>query len=260
MQTDKSSKTIEFNQNPPQFEEDYFSTEFFEKARASWKHFEYYVLGLKKIIGHRPLMLLDVGCAKGFLVEATLLHGMFSYGCDISNYILHKSPKRIRGLLIRASAEYLPFRKSSFDIVTLIALIEHLHRPEQALEQALFTLKKNGFLVITTPVPGGAAHHGDSTHINVKEPKHWISVMKTLGFFVKPFYRFYTFQASRNSLVRNLVRLDAVCYFAGFLSSKKDGIFMLVGLKRNLHLMERFSLICIPIYQMLSKFIPSKIL
>lgn len=50
-----------------------------------------------------------------------------------------------------ASAYRLPFNDSTYDIVALIEVLEHLQYPENALEEAYRVLKSNGKLIISIP-------------------------------------------------------------------------------------------------------------
>jgi 2-polyprenyl-3-methyl-5-hydroxy-6-metoxy-1,4-benzoquinol methylase len=46
-----------------------------------------------------------------------------------------------------------------FDTILLLAVIEHLIHPENILRQIPFLLRKNGYLVVTTPTPSGNYFH-----------------------------------------------------------------------------------------------------
>ena len=63
--------------------------------------------------------ILDVGCAKGFLVKDLRARqpGLEAYGLDLSDYALrHAEPEAAR-YLVRGTCEALPFRDASFDVV-----------------------------------------------------------------------------------------------------------------------------------------------
>jgi len=70
--------------------------------------------------GLQPGMrVLDVGCAKGFLVKdlMTVCPGLEAFGLDISLYALMNCERDVVGRLHLGSAERLPFPDSSFDCV-----------------------------------------------------------------------------------------------------------------------------------------------
>jgi SAM-dependent methyltransferase len=83
--------------------------------------------------------VLDVGCAKGFLLHDLLVHipGLLVAGLDISEYALDTAMPDLRGRLIRGSADELPFADNSFDVVLAINVIHNLvlDRCKQALRE-----------------------------------------------------------------------------------------------------------------------------
>ena len=79
----------------------------------------------------RPGMrVLDVGCAKGFLVKdlADALPGLDVYGLDLSEYALTHAHPDATGRLLRGSADRLPFGDRAFDLVVSINTIHNLDR------------------------------------------------------------------------------------------------------------------------------------
>lgn len=88
------------------------------------------------IIAHwnlRPGMkVLDVGCAKGFLVKDFMkaCPGLEAFGIDISSYaVTHCEPESV-GRLHIGVATSLPFPDKSFDAVVCINTLHNLHRDE----------------------------------------------------------------------------------------------------------------------------------
>ena len=75
--------------------------------------------------------VLDVGCAKGFLVKDLMLvcPGLRVYGLDVSEYALRSAEPEARGRLVRGTADQLPFRAGAFDVVLCINVIHNLDRP-----------------------------------------------------------------------------------------------------------------------------------
>jgi SAM-dependent methyltransferase len=89
-------------------------------ARDSVAHF-----GLKA--GDR---VLDVGCAKGFLVRdlMAVCPGLRVYGLDISEYALTHCEPEIAGRLVRGTADQLPFASGAFQAVLCVNVIHNLER------------------------------------------------------------------------------------------------------------------------------------
>jgi len=94
--------------------------------------------------------VLDLGCG----YDANFLSFIakkidFSVGIDLHPNLKlnHKKIKLIKG---RVDAK-LPVKSNQFDIVTSLAVIEHLKSPKTMLKEAKRVLKKGGVLIITTP-------------------------------------------------------------------------------------------------------------
>ena len=79
--------------------------------------------------GLRPgQRVLDVGCAKAFLVKDLMLvcPGLTVYGLDISHYALTHAEPEAAGRLVLGTADALPFRSGTFDAVLCINVVHNL--------------------------------------------------------------------------------------------------------------------------------------
>ena len=76
--------------------------------------------------------VLDVGCAKGFLVKDLMgaCPGIEAFGLDISEYALRHCELEVVGRLILGSADALPFPDNSFSAVISINTIHNFERPD----------------------------------------------------------------------------------------------------------------------------------
>ena len=72
--------------------------------------------------------VLDVGCAKGFLVKDLLALGIDAYGVDVSRYALMHCEPEVVGRLQLGSADSLPFPDRSFAAVLSLNTIHNLSR------------------------------------------------------------------------------------------------------------------------------------
>jgi cyclopropane fatty-acyl-phospholipid synthase-like methyltransferase len=79
--------------------------------------------------------VLDVGCAKGFLVKdlADVCPGLQIYGLDISHYALTHAHQDVQGRVVRGSCDALPFGDQIFDAVICINTIHNLEPAECAV-------------------------------------------------------------------------------------------------------------------------------
>ena len=88
------------------------------------------------VVGHFGLQagnrVLDVGCAKGFLVKDLMrvCPGLDAFGLDVSEYALRRCEPEVVGRLHLGSATRLPFPDGSFQAVISINTIHNLDRTD----------------------------------------------------------------------------------------------------------------------------------
>jgi SAM-dependent methyltransferase len=70
--------------------------------------------------------VLDVGCAKGYLVYLLRQRGIEAYGVDWSEYAIAHANPDVRPYLRRASALELPFGDREFALAVTFDVLEHL--------------------------------------------------------------------------------------------------------------------------------------
>lgn len=96
----------------------------------------------------RGSRLLDIGCALGFFLEVAQRQGWDVYGIEISEFAHRFSQERLGQERIKKSVRM--FSQNSFDLVTMVEVIEHLPSPSEALRQINKILKDDGILFIQT--------------------------------------------------------------------------------------------------------------
>ena len=88
----------------------------------------------KDIIEHFNLKpgdrVLDVGCAKGFLVKDLLAEGIDAYGLDISEYAVMNCEAEVVGRIHQGNGNHLPFPDNSFDCVLSLNTVHNFKRDE----------------------------------------------------------------------------------------------------------------------------------
>lgn len=103
---------------------------------------------------------LDIGCgATGYtVIEGVKKNNWTAIGADISLQAMIRA-KRLadkqktgdRTGFIVCSAENLPFKKESFDLVSAISLLEHLEEDDKTMHNIAQVTKKGGFLFVCVP-------------------------------------------------------------------------------------------------------------
>lgn len=96
--------------------------------------------------------VLDIGCNSGeFIKYLKEKKGCDVYGVDISAKVIDLCKAKGLENVQVVDAEKLPFPDSTFDYVTLMEVLEHLHDPVKYLKEIRRVLKKTGSLIGTCP-------------------------------------------------------------------------------------------------------------
>jgi SAM-dependent methyltransferase len=70
--------------------------------------------------------VLDIGCAKGYLVQELRRRGIDAYGVDWSPYAVAEADPGVRPFLRRAGAHDLPFADGHFALAVSFDVLEHM--------------------------------------------------------------------------------------------------------------------------------------
>ncbi len=98
----------------------------------------------------RGARLLDVGAAYGFLVEAARREGFDAIGLEPAQGCVAWARRELGVEMVPGSIERASFAEESFDVVTLLDVIEHVVDPALALRQVRRWLRPGGLVVIET--------------------------------------------------------------------------------------------------------------
>jgi SAM-dependent methyltransferase len=128
----KADKSLEVITTSKQFGREYFDGDR-KYGYGGYHHDGRWLPVAEDIIEHYSILegrVLDVGCAKGFLVNAFEMRGVDAYGIDVSRYAVVTDPRENAvGRLHLGSADALPFPDQSFDLVLSINTLHNLPRP-----------------------------------------------------------------------------------------------------------------------------------
>ncbi len=165
--------------------EDYSST-YYNDAHLggydnySWDNDEWrsFFLSLAdRIVGLvNPRTVLDVGSARGLLVQALVGRGVDASGIDISEHAVATAHPDVRDRLRVASATE-PFG-GRFDLVTCIEVLEHLTPVDAQL--AIDNITASSDVVLFSSSPGD---HDGPTHVNTRPTAQWAAWFAERGFF-----------------------------------------------------------------------------
>jgi SAM-dependent methyltransferase len=102
---------------------------------------------LARVVGVRGRDILEVGCGEGMMFDGTPMHPI---QMDVSMTRAQRAAGKCPFLLC-ADGYQLPFRDASFEIVLLIAVLEHTRQPWRMLAEAQRVLKPGGRAIMVVP-------------------------------------------------------------------------------------------------------------
>jgi ubiquinone/menaquinone biosynthesis C-methylase UbiE len=135
---------------------------------------------------------LDVGCAYGYFMSGLRqrIATPEMIGVEISTYAAKRAKKLTGKEIIVASAEALPFRDKSFDLVTALEVVEHLVEAPQHLQETHRVLTRGGTYFASSPNRVGVGRlfellgllQSNPTHTKLYTPGQLGKQLRAAGF------------------------------------------------------------------------------
>lgn len=175
---------LKFKDNYNQFIKTYYDKNFFtggsdrvgyvDYVGDSWPEFQNmkrYLARIKKF--KTKGKLLDCGCATGLFLDQAQKQGFDVYGFDVSEYAVDIAKKSFGTRVQVATLQDFKYKPRTFDVITLLDVIEHLEDPRKALRRLKRVLKSDGLLIINTGDAGSllARIEGKGWHFFIP-PQH----------------------------------------------------------------------------------------
>jgi ubiquinone/menaquinone biosynthesis C-methylase UbiE len=139
-----------------QFGRDYFDGSRLHGYGGYNYHPRFWQATVRRIRDHYRLAddarLLDVGCAKGFMLHdfKELMPKLTVAGIDVSEYAIANALETVKPYLRVGNARELPYPDKSFDLVTAINTVHNLPREEckQALREIQRVSRAHAFVMV----------------------------------------------------------------------------------------------------------------
>lgn len=140
--------------------------------------------------------VLEIGCAKGYLMYEFHKLGMDVAGCDISDYAISQVPEEICSNFTVCSADNLSaFSDNSFDLVLTIDCLNNLDSDgvDRAISEIARVTRKHGFIRV-------GSYHNEAEHENIRswgvtslifeDPEGWMRRFEKCGYTGDWYFRF----------------------------------------------------------------------
>ena len=133
--------------------------------------------------------ILDVGCAKGFMLHdfKKIIPDIKVKGIDISKYAINNSIESVKNDLIVADALNVPFDDNSFDLVISITTVHNfkLEDCKKAIKEIMRVSKKYSFITVDAyrnENEKRAMHAWNLTAKTILHVDEWKFLFKSIGY------------------------------------------------------------------------------
>jgi SAM-dependent methyltransferase len=170
---------------------DYFDNPDLGIGYGGYRYDGRYAVPARAICAHYGLnpgdRILEVGCAKGFILYEFLKLGMRVVGVDISHYAISNAHPEVRGMLLRGDASSLPFQSKCFSFVFSKEALPHVAEDslKAAIKECVRVSKGSSFLEIQcgrTSLELAKIRQWDDTHQCIQTPAWWAGVLDACGY------------------------------------------------------------------------------
>ena len=174
----------------------------------------------------RPAKVFDVGCARGFLVEAFVDRGVQARGVDISSNAISRVRPDLRGHCVLGSASE-PIPGGPYDLVTCIEVLEHV--TESTARVAMEQMTRTTDAILFSSVPD---EFTEPTHSNIRSVMYWLRLFREFQFYPDPRFD-ASFIAPHAFLVRKRASVDPEELLLSFNETIRNRIYRAAFLTRQ---------------------------
>ena len=176
--------------------EDYFTNEYLPLHRSNWsnslaeRRAHLNMIRNFASLPNRP-RLLDVGCALGFMLHEATAANWEATGVETSEFAAHYATVHTGCQVYAGTLENADFESETFDVVTLMDVIEHVPEPRGLLKEVYRVLRPGGVVFLVTPNFGSvfvrlyrakAYGIGPEEHVTYFQPSTIRQLLHTSGF------------------------------------------------------------------------------
>lgn len=142
---------------------------------------------ISNIRNQKKKKILDIGCGSGLMLSELKKYGSV-YGLDNSEEAIKYSKLIFDGDIKKGALPYeIPYDDNSFDIITVLDVLEHIEKDTDALKKIYNLLDSQGKVIITVPALMSLWTNHDLSHDHKRRYilKELKSKIKTAGFKIE---------------------------------------------------------------------------
>ena len=136
--------------------DDYFVNDYLALHKANWEN------SLQERRAHLTIIasyadlpakpcLLDIGCALGFMLKEAKAAGWNATGVETSRFAARYGSEFSGCLVHHGTLHEAAFTPNSFDVITMMDVIEHVVEPRELVHEVYRLLRPGGVLFLITP-------------------------------------------------------------------------------------------------------------
>ena len=165
--------------------------------------------------------ILDVGCQAGLFLSVCKNYGWETYGVEVSPITALYARENYGLNIVTGTLEEAHFPEQYFDAVTMFDVLEHLSSPKETILEVNRILKKNGYLLFSTP-------NIDSVFSRILK-RRWHAVIRSHLFYFSKKSVFKLLQSSgfRVIQIKNNARVFRLKYAVSKLKQLNRSIYTL---------------------------------
>lgn len=130
--------------------------------------------------------LLDIGCGTGWFLEVAKESGFDVYGQELGKELAQWASERLGNVIYNKPASKIS-TMTTFDVITMFDLLEHVPSPLQLILDCKNLLNKSGIIVVFTPNFDSLSIHVMKEHSNLIVPAEHLTYFnkKSVEFLAK---------------------------------------------------------------------------
>ncbi len=124
---------------------------FGEDQASAENYYRRYVNFIRENVDLKNAKLLEIGCGSGWSTLMLKKSGFLVQGLDLHPGPLESNKVDPELKYSQGDSQKIPFESSSFDVISMHDVLEHVPEPSLALKECLRVLKSGGRLIIVGP-------------------------------------------------------------------------------------------------------------